>query len=108
MARVTAVDRRRIGFITSCDWGHAHASDGPYGFHPESARVDAEVVAAVNENDLMRLIHLDEGRAQDAAIDGLWQALMLAGAFQEMPMQVELLSYEAPTYYGMLVATWEP
>ncbi len=108
VARVAAADRRRIGFIASCDWGHAHASDGPYGFHLESARVDAEVVAAVNENDLMRLIHLDEGRAQDAAIDGLWQALMLAGAFEEIPMQVELLSYEAPTYYGMLVATWEP
>ena len=52
----------------------------------------------------MRLIDLDEGRARDAAIDGLWQALMLAGAFEEIPMNVELLSYEAPTYYGMLVA----
>ena len=42
--------------------------------------VDAEVVAAVQANDLMRLIDLDEGRARDAAIDGLWQALMLGGA----------------------------
>ena len=57
-------------------------ADGPYGFHPESARVDAEVVAAVEANDLMRLIDLDEGRARDAAIDGLWQALMLAGALE--------------------------
>ena len=107
VADVAATELRRIGFIASCDWGHAHASDGPYGFHPESARVDAEVVAAVTKNDLMRLVHLDEGRAHDAAIDGLWQALMLAGAFQEIPMNVSLLSYEAPTYYGMLVATWE-
>ena len=59
-------------------------------------------------NDLLRLIDLDEGRAQDAAIDGLWQALMLAGALEVMPMHVELLSYEAPTYYGMLVAVWSP
>ena len=105
---MAASDPRRIGFIASCDWGHAHAADGPYGFHAESARVDAEVVAVVEANDLMRLIDLDEGRARDAAIDGLWQALMLAGALDTAPMNVELLSYEAPTYYGMLVAVGDP
>jgi aromatic ring-opening dioxygenase LigB subunit len=108
VAEVSAVEPRRIGFIASCDWGHAHAAVGPYGFHDESARVDAEVVAAVQANDLMRLMDLDEGRAKDAAIDGLWQALMLVGAFEVTPMNVELLSYEAPTYYGMLVAVWAP
>jgi len=108
VAEVSAAEPRRIAFIASCDWGHAHRADGPYGFHPESAAVDAEVVAAVAANDLKSLIDLDEGRAQDAAIDGLWQALMLAGALEVVPMNVELLSYEAPTYYGMLVAVWAP
>jgi aromatic ring-opening dioxygenase LigB subunit len=108
VAEAAANDLRRIAFIASCDWGHAHRADGPYGFHPESAAVDAEVVAAVAANDLLRLIDLDEGRAQDAAIDGLWQALMLAGALEAVSMPVELLSYEAPTYYGMLVAVWAP
>ena len=108
VAETAANDPRRIGFVASCDWGHAHRADGPYGFHPESAAVDAEVVAAVAANDLPRLIDLDESRAQDAAIDGLWQALMLAGALEAVPMNVELLSYEAPTYYGMLVAVWSP
>jgi aromatic ring-opening dioxygenase LigB subunit len=108
VAEAAANDPRRIGFVASCDWGHAHRADGPYGFHPESAAVDAEVVAAVAANDLPRLIGLDERRARDAAIDGLWQALMLAGALEAVPMNVELLSYEAPTYYGMLVAVWAP
>src|SRR5215204_4427469 len=108
VAEAAANDPRRIAFIASCDWGHAHRADGPYGFHPESAAVDAEVVDAVAANDLPRLIDLDEGRAQDAYIDGLWQALMLAGALEVVPMHVELLSYEAPTYYGMLVAVWAP
>lgn len=66
------------------------------------------MVAAVEANDLLSLIDLDEGRARDAAIDGLWQALMLGGALRAVPMQGELLCYEAPTYYGMLVAVWEP
>jgi aromatic ring-opening dioxygenase LigB subunit len=108
VAEAATNDSRRVGFVASCDWGHAHRADGPYGFHPESDAVDAEVVAAVAANDLLRLIDLDEARAQDAAIDGLWQALILAGALDTLPMHVELLSYEAPTYYGMLVAVWAP
>ena len=108
VAEVGAAEPRGIGFVASCDWGHAHAATGPYGFHPESAAVDAEVVAAVAANDVLSLIDLDEGRARDAAIDGLWQALMLAGALERAPMHVELLGYEAPTYYGMLVAVWSP
>ncbi len=106
VADAAAADSRRIGFVASCDWGHTHAESGPYGFHEEAAKVDAEIVAAVRANDLLRLIDLDEVRARDAAIDGLWQTLMLGGALQETPMHGEFLSYEAPTYYGMLVAAW--
>lgn len=106
VAEAAGANPRRIGFVASCDWGHTHAADGPYGFHPEAAKVDAEVVAAVEANDLLSLIDLDEGRAHDAAIDGLWQTLILGGVLAETPMRGELLSYEAPTYYGMLVAVW--
>jgi aromatic ring-opening dioxygenase LigB subunit len=108
VAEAATADTRRIGFVASCDWGHRHTPAGPYGFHPEAAAVDSEVVDAVKANDLLRLIDLDEDRARDAAIDGLWQTLILGGALQLAPMNVELLSYEAPTYYGMLVAAWAP
>jgi aromatic ring-opening dioxygenase LigB subunit len=108
VAEAAAADSRCVGFVASCDWGHRHRDDGPYGFHPEAAAVDAEIVEAVKANDLLRLIDLDEDRARDAAIDGLWQTLVLGGALQLAPMEVELLSYEAPTYYGMLVAAWTP
>ena len=49
---------------------------------------------------------MDEDLARNAALDGLWQALMLAGVLERVPMHGELLSYEAPTYYGMLVASF--
>ncbi|MCC7025123.1 MAG: hypothetical protein IT338_19985 [Thermomicrobiales bacterium] len=58
-------------------------------------------------NDLFRLIDLDDRRAHDAAIDGLWQALMLGGALLERPTHGNLLGDEAPAYDGALVATWE-
>ncbi len=108
VAEAAAADPRRIGFIASCDWAHRHDANGPYGFHPAAAEVDAEVLAAVRANDLLRLLGLPDDRAADAAIDGLWQALMLAGAIEGRGFAVDVLSYEAPTYYGMLVATFAP
>lgn len=101
-------DGRRIGFIASCDWAHRHSADGPGGYHPDAKRMDALVVEAVKANDPLRLIDLDEEFIHNAAIDGLWQLLMLAGAFEITPMEVDFLSYEAPTYYGMVVATYHP
>jgi aromatic ring-opening dioxygenase LigB subunit len=101
-------DPRPIGFIASCDWGHAHTESGPYGYHPAAAIVDNQVVEAIKQDDLLSLIALPDEDVQNAAIDGLWQTLMLAGALKAVPMDVEFLSYEAPTYYGMLVATWTP
>lgn len=107
VAAVAAASPRRLAFVASCDWGHRHAEDGPYGYHPESAAVDAEVVAAVTANDLLSLRDLSDERAETAAIDGLWQALMLGGALRGNDWPVDVISYEAPTYYGMLVATWQ-
>jgi aromatic ring-opening dioxygenase LigB subunit len=108
VATAAAADPRRVAFVASCDWAHTLSAEGPYGFHPVAAAVDADVVAAVAADDLMSLVDFDEQRAQDAYIDGLWQALILAGALDAIPMRGDLLSYEAPTYYGMLVAVWEP
>ncbi len=49
---------------------------------------------------------LTDDQAATAAIDGLWQTLMLQGVLERVPLNAELLSYEAPTYYGMLVASF--
>jgi aromatic ring-opening dioxygenase LigB subunit len=106
VAQVAEASSRRIAFVASCDWGHRHAEDGPYGYHAESAVVDAEVVAAVTANDLLSLRGLSGERAETAAIDGLWQLLMLGGALLGKDWPSDVISYEAPTYYGMLVATW--
>ncbi len=101
-------DPRAIGFIASCDWGHAHTESGPYGYHPAAATVDNKVVVAVQNNELLSLIDLSDEDVQNAAIDGLWQTLMLAGISEVTPLHGELLSYEAPDYFGMIVATYSP
>lgn len=108
LGRVFADDERRIGFIASCDWAHTHTEDGPYGAHPKAPEVDAKVVEAVKTNDLHSLASLPEQDVIDAAIDGLWQSLILAGIQDGTPCDVELLSYEVPAYFGMIVAAYMP
>jgi aromatic ring-opening dioxygenase LigB subunit len=108
LADVFAADGRKIGFIASCDWGHCHREDGPYGYNAKSAEVDDKVVAAVKANDLIGLIDLPERDVQAAAIDGLWQTLMLAGIQDVTPFAVDFLSYEVPAYYSMIVAAYAP
>ncbi len=108
VAEIAEADSRRVAFIASCDWAHRHDPDGPNGYHPDAPRMDETVVKAIKDNDIMRLIDLDDDFISNAAIDGLWQLLMLEGAQQVVPMNVDFLSYEAPTYYGMIVATYAP
>jgi aromatic ring-opening dioxygenase LigB subunit len=108
VAGVAQASERRIGFIASCDWAHRHDPGGPNGFHPDAPKMDAEVSEAMKRNDILSLIDLDDDYIHNAAIDGLWQLLMLGGAQQVVPMDVDFLSYEAPSYYGMIVATYAP
>ena len=98
---------KRVAFIASCDWGHCHIPEGPYGYNAESARVDALVVDAVKRNDIKSLMSLTEKETSDAAIDGLWQTLMLDGFIEGTGASSDFLVYEAPRYYGMIVATYE-
>jgi hypothetical protein len=38
----------------------------------------------------------------------LEQTLILAGALGAAPMRADLISYAVPSYYGMVVAVYEP
>ena len=108
LAGVASASERRIALVASADLAHAHAADGPYGYDPAAAAFDAWIEAAVKDGDLNRLREPDMEMVRRAAPDGLWQILVLAGALERMPMRGEFLSYERPTYYGMLTAAYTP
>ena len=104
----TAADLgRRVALIASADWGHAHSADGPYGLDPASAEFDTMIQETVRAGNLDTLLDADLDFADRAKVDGLWQSVILAGALHNTPMHAELLSYEAPSYFGMLVAAFE-
>ena len=87
--------------------GHAHDADGPYGFDPASKEYDDRVVEIVRSDQLGELLELDASFVDAAKADSFWQMLMLHGALAGR-WRGEFLSYEAPTYFGMLCAAYEP
>lgn len=97
---------RRIALVASADLGHAHDLAGPYGFDPASAEFDAAVQEAIGAQDLGRLLHFDRAWVTRAATDAFGQILNLHGAIQSTGMRGEVLSYEVPTYFGMLCAAY--
>ena len=96
---------RRVALIASCDHGHAHDPAGPYGYAPESKEFDDRVVDIVGRNALAELLTFDAEWIARAKPDSFWQMLMLHGAIGDR-WRGELLSYEAPTYFGMLCAAY--
>ncbi len=104
-ALARATGKRRIAFVASADHGHGHAEDGPYGYSPNSAPYDAEIVRIVRDNALQELPSWDPRVALDALADSFWQLLMLHGALGD-GWRSDLLTYEAPTYFGMLTASY--
>jgi aromatic ring-opening dioxygenase LigB subunit len=105
IGRVAAKSDRRVALIASADQSHTHHPSGPYGGHPAAVAFDKLVVDAVRANDLDRLLYVPDRLIEDAKPDSWWQMLMLHGALGS-EWQAELLSYEAPTYYGMLCAAF--
>lgn len=106
IASAAAASRLRIAFIASADHGHAHRADGPYGFNPDAARYDALITDLVRTNRLEGLAEIEGDFVERAKADSWWQLLMLHGA--TAGWRGELISYEAPTYFGMLTAAYTP
>lgn len=95
---------KRVGLIASCDWAHAHDEQGPYGFDPAAKDLDDQVVQLIKTNQLEKMADFDLDFIEAAKPDGIWQTLILAGAIPSQERNIEFLSYEAPTYFGLICA----
>jgi len=106
IAEIAQESDRRMAFVASADQAHAHKEDGPYGFDPAAAEYDAQVQELVKGNRLHKLLEMSPKLIDAAKPDSLWQMLILHGVGQIVPMHAEFLSYQVPTYFGMLVADY--
>jgi aromatic ring-opening dioxygenase LigB subunit len=106
IAQLAKSSTKRVALIASCDHGHGHDPNGPYGFTPSSREFDEAVVGLIERDDVPAFSSLGAAFARDAKADSYWQMLMLEGALTGDGWRSELLSYEAPTYFGMLCAAF--
>lgn len=104
IAEKAQVSNKKIALVASADQAHAHDPNGVYGYHPAAPEYDRAVVDIVKENKFHELMNFDMDFVNDAKPDSLWQMIILYGASLVVPMKPEFLSYQAPTYFGMLVA----
>ncbi len=107
IAKTAEASDKRVALIASCDHGHGHDAKGPYGYTPKSKEFDDRVVDLVKRNALGELLAFDPGFPSEAKADSFWQMLMLHGAIGDR-WSADFLSYEAPTYFGMLCASFTP
>jgi aromatic ring-opening dioxygenase LigB subunit len=104
----TAHSGKRVALIASADHGHAHDATGPYGYHPASKEYDDQIVELVRNDRLGELVGWDGDFVARASADSFWQLLMLHGALgRSGEWRSDFLSYEAPTYFGMLCASYD-
>ena len=108
IAQAAVQSGKRVAFIASADHAHAHRKDGPYGFDERAREYDALVCEIVEGNQLGRLVEVEPKLVERAKADSWWQMLILGGATGDDGWRGELLSYEAPTYFGMLTAGYTP
>ncbi len=60
----------------------------------------------IRRDALHELVHVDPELVERAKADSWWQMLILHGAVNG-GLRGRLISYEAPTYFGMLTAAYE-
>ncbi len=108
IAEVAKTSTKKIAFVASADQGHAHHIDGPYGFNPASAKYDELVIQAIKQNNMKLLLKLPQKLIEEAKPDSLWQLTILSGIMELVPMKARFISYQVPTYYGLLCADFHP
>ncbi len=97
---------KRIVFVASADQAHRHKKSGPYGFSKAAKEYDRLVVDAIQKNQIGSIMRLKPKFVEAARPDSLWQMTMLAGVVDGVKMNTMILSYQVPTYFGMICASF--
>src|SRR5678815_1192850 len=95
---------RPVALIASGDLSHRLKPDAPAGYNPTAYIFDYEIVDALRSNDVNRVVHIDQDLRRLAGECGYRSMLIAVGATQELPLQCEVLNYEAPFGVGYMVA----
>jgi aromatic ring-opening dioxygenase LigB subunit len=109
IAKIAKESGKRVALIASADQGHRHEKNHPrFGFSPFAAQHDTLYCEAVSSHHLEKLLDLSNAVLEGSFTDSFWQTLILAGGLKAAPMDLAFFNYARPSYYGMVVATFQP
>lgn len=98
---------KRVALIASADQAHTHALEGPYGYDSSAKIFDDTICDIVKRDALAELLNIDMELVEKAKPDSLWQMSILSGALQVKNLKGNFITYQVPTYFGMLAASYE-
>ncbi len=98
---------KEVALIASADQSHVHSSEGPYGYDPSAKIYDEKICDMVKRDALDELLDIDMSLVEKAKPDSLWQMLILLGALQVKKLKGNFITYQIPSYFGMMVASYE-
>ena len=99
--------KKRVVFVASADQAHAHKRSGPYGFSARAREYDSLVQDLVIRNRIGGVMSIKRDLVEAAKPDSLWQMAILAGIADKVKLKSDLVSYDAPTYFGMICANFK-
>eukprot|EP00054_Salpingoeca_dolichothecata_P024996 m.172375 g.172375 ORF g.172375 m.172375 type:complete len:313 (+) comp25212_c1_seq2:230-1168(+) len=99
-----------VYLINSCDLAHTHLASGPYGFSPAAEPFDRACGRWVETRNSSFLLDTAAGLVEKALSCGFPGLVILQGLMNASPLgwTSNLFSIAHPTYYGMLVAAFQP
>jgi aromatic ring-opening dioxygenase LigB subunit len=99
---------KKYALIASGDMSHVLKEDGPYGFHPEGPRFDADLIKYLKNKDIEKIFKLDDDYPE-AGECGLRSICFMLGILEaaKINWQAEILSYEGPFGVGYLVVNFK-
>lgn len=98
---------KKAALIASADQAHTHSPEGPYGYDAAAKAYDDIICDIVKRDALDELLNIDMKLVEKAKPDSLWQMLILLGALQVKNLKGSFITYQVPSYFGMLAASYE-
>ncbi len=95
---------KRIAVIACGDGSHTRSVDAPGGLHEDGEKLDTLLATLVAHHNAAGLLQINDTLRTNAQDASYRQILMLFGALDEVPVESNVLSQEAPFGVGQLVA----
>lgn len=95
---------KRIAVIAAGDFSHTRSEDAPGGFNAEGEASDMALETLIVHKNTAGLLNMDPNVLAQAQNTAYRQVVMLFGALDGAPVDVRLLSHEAPFGVGEIVA----